>query len=262
MVDFFELEQKCKKFQRKRVVKLIIATIVGVGGGAIIGLYLTDKKTEKRELKQVVKKESFKKEHKVVSKKIEKVVVKEKNETKKELKQVTKNEVKNEVKKEIKNRIVVKKREQKNSEKNDSIKKEKNDSSTKLEIPILKVDIDFDKIESKESVENSKKEVKKEEVVEQNKKRDSKILQTTPVSFEKAMKLIVLYYENGDYENSMKWCKIASKIDNYNENVWYYYGLNLEKVGKKEKAIQVLTTYLKYQNSKKIRFLLQRLISE
>ena len=51
MVDFFELEQKCKKFQRKRVVKLIIATIVGVGGGAIIGLYLTDKKTEKRELK-------------------------------------------------------------------------------------------------------------------------------------------------------------------------------------------------------------------
>jgi len=262
MVDFFELEQKCKKFQRKRVVKLIIATIVGVGGGAIIGLYLTDKKTEKRELKQVVKKESFKKEHKVVSKKIEKVVVKEKNETKKELKQVTKNEVKNEVKKEIKNRIVVKKREQKNSEKNDSIKKEKNDSSTKLEIPILKVDIDFDKIESKESVENSKKEVKKEEVVEQNKKRDSKILQTTPVSFEKAMKLIVLYYENGDYENSMKWCKIASKIDNYNENVWYYYGLNLEKVGKKEKAIQVLTIYLKYQNSKKIRFLLQRLISE
>ena len=101
MVDFFELEQKCKKFQRKRVVKLIIATIVGVGGGAIIGLYLTDKKTEKRELKQVVKKESFKKEHKVVSKKIEKVVVKEKNETKKELKQVTKKELKNEIKKEI-----------------------------------------------------------------------------------------------------------------------------------------------------------------
>jgi tetratricopeptide (TPR) repeat protein len=127
---------------------------------------------------------------------------------------------------------------------------------------LQKLDIDFDKIESKESVENSKKEVKKEEVVEQNKKRDSKILQTTPVSFEKAMKLIVLYYENGDYENSMKWCKIASKIDNYNENVWYYYALNLEKVGKKEKAIQVLTTYLKYQNSKKIRFLLQRLIGE
>jgi len=257
MIDFFELEQKCKKLQRKRVVKLIIAAIVGVGGGAIIGLYLTDKKTEKREPKLVVKKESFKKENKVIPKKSEKVVIKEKNETKKEPKQVAKKETK----KEVENRIVVKKREEKNSEKNDTLKKEKNNSSTKLEIPILKVDINFDKIESKKSVE-TKKEEKKEKIVEENKKRDSRILQTTPVSFERAMKLIVLYYENGDYENSMKWCKIASKIDNYNENVWYYYALNLEKVGKKEKAIQVLTTYLKYQNSKKIRFLLQRLIGE
>lgn len=85
------------------------------------------------------------------------------------------------------------------------------------------------------------------------------ILQDETISFDKAIKLAQLYYNNADYENSIKWCKMASKIDNNDEQVWKLYALNLEKIGQKQKSIKVLKTYLKYKPSLELKYLLERL---
>jgi len=78
------------------------------------------------------------------------------------------------------------------------------------------------------------------------------------ITFKKAMVLANEYYDIGEYQNSIKWCKIAAKIDNENEKVWKLYALNLYKIGNTQKAIEILKTYLKYRDSQELRYLLQR----
>jgi len=124
--------------------------------------------------------------------------------------------------------------------------------------PMLNVDIDLNKIDNISIAPNKKikKEINKTKPKVEVKKP---ILQEETISFEKAIKLAEIYYNNADYKNSIKWCKIASKIDNTNEKVWKLYALNLEKTGQTDKAIKILKTYLQYKDSIELRYILKRL---
>jgi len=132
---------------------------------------------------------------------------------------------------------------------------EKNITKPTPPAPTLDVDIDLNKIKE---INNSKPKIKQKTNTQPIKKQTS-VIQNETITFHKALTLAKKYYENGDYQSSIKWCKLASKIDNNDERVWKLYALNLEKTGQKEKAIKVLKTYLKYKNSLELKYLLQRL---
>lgn len=191
MVDFFELEKRCKKIRQKKIFKIVVIIFFVIIAVSLICVNtLTPKKIDKNT--------SY-------PKAIAKI-----------------------------------------------------DKNISRPIPILKIDIDFNNIPTTSSSIPPKKVIKKE----QNKtiiKEKLSILQSEALTFTKALKLAQLYYNNGDYQNSIKWCKLASKIDNNDERIWKLYALNLEKIGQKDKAIKVLKTYLKYKNSIELKYLLQRL---
>jgi len=123
----------------------------------------------------------------------------------------------------------------------------------KTEIKEKTLDIEVD-------LNNIKQPIIKPKVIKPiQKPKPKKIIQEETISFKKALKLAKLYYNNGNYQNSIKWCKIASKLDNTNEKVWKLYALNLEKIGQKKKAIKVIKTYLQYRDSLDLKYLLKRL---
>jgi len=121
--------------------------------------------------------------------------------------------------------------------------------------PTLNLDIDLSKIEDIKI-----KKTKKKSVIKKTPPKRKPILQEETISFAKAIKLAEIYYNNSDYKNSIKWCKLAAKIDNNNEKVWKLYALNFEKIGQKEKAIKILKTYLEYKDSIELKYLLKRLM--
>jgi len=135
------------------------------------------------------------------------------------------------------------------------------------EIPYITYDLGF--IESsnvfnsnKQSIKKPIKKVTKDKIEKEKKvsKENTKVnLQTQALTLQVAIGNIKNYYKIGDYQNAIKWCKIASRIDNTNEDVWVYYALSLYKTGQKDKAKEVLNTYLKYKDSKRVRNILKRL---
>ena len=217
MVDFFELEKRCKKIRQKKIFKIVVIIFFVIIAVSLICVNtLTPKKIDKNT--------SYPK----ATAKIDKNTSYPKATAK--------------------------------IDKNTSHPKAiaKIDKNISRPIPILKIDIDFNNIPTTSSSIPPKKVIKKE----QNKtiiKEKLSILQSEALTFTKALKLAQLYYNNGDYQNSIKWCKLASKIDNNDERIWKLYALNLEKIGQKDKAIKVLKTYLKYKNSIELKYLLQRL---
>jgi tetratricopeptide (TPR) repeat protein len=119
------------------------------------------------------------------------------------------------------------------------------------------------------NVKEDKKEdknlvVKKQSINKKKEKTESKNIEkvrltTTSLTLQTVLAKIKKYYENGDYDDAINWCKIGSKINNKNDDIWSYYALSLYKRGEKEKAIKVLKTYLKYRKSQKIEKIIKRL---
>ena len=137
----------------------------------------------------------------------------------------------------------------------------KKEIKTEIKEKPLDIEIDLNNIKQPIIKQKKTKPIQKPKPKKVIKKepKPKKILQEETVSFEKAIKLATLYYNNGNYQNSIKWCKIASKLDNTNEKVWKLYALNLEKIGQKKKAIKVIKTYLQYRDSLDLKYLLERL---
>ena len=248
MVDFFELEAKCKKLKREKSLKKTIVLSVGVVFvGIIVGsIWQISDNKQVETLKPMM-----------------------------DLSTQDDVKIKEEQKIELKKPVVVQQPVvvQKKSvvvEKKVLPKKETNE-------PMLNVNIDFNEIDTKpkkkvvtptnveeiKDVENVKKVVEqKEKVVEKEiipSKISKSIIQDEEITFEKAYKYAQKDYDNGDYQSSIKWCKIASKINNTDDKIWELYALNLEKLHQKNKAIRVLKTYLDYKEVKKLRELLKRL---
>ena len=249
MDEFFELEKKCKKLKRKKFIKylfLTLITLIIIGGGYYLFILFNTKPLQKS--KPIITSHK-----KVIEHNITKKIKTEKNVTK-----ILKKE------QNITTKVIMPKKINKKEELDvqcQIIIKDKKDKITK--IPILELDINFSNIEI---IEDKKKKIKEEKIVTNVLQLPKKIvekkkslIQDETITFEKAYILAKSYYDSEDYITSMKWCKIASKINNKDERIWELYALNLENTNQKEKAIRVLKTYLKYKNSLRLKYLLQRL---
>ena len=256
MVDFFELEKRCKKIRQKKIFKIVVIIFFVIIAVSLICVNtLTPKKIDKntsypKAIAKIDKNTSYPKATAKIDKNIS---------YPKAIAKIDKNTSYPKATAKIDKNISYPKAIAK-IDKNTSHPKAiaKIDKNISRPIPILKIDIDFNNIPTTSSSIPPKKVIKKE----QNKtiiKEKLSILQSEALTFTKALKLAQLYYNNGDYQNSIKWCKLASKIDNNDERIWKLYALNLEKIGQKDKAIKVLKTYLKYKNSIELKYLLQRL---
>jgi len=238
MYDFFELEKKCKQLKRKKIIKItsIFSIIILF---LILSFFIFQYFTQS---KQIHKQPQHIKQHKItppISKKIEHNTTIEKKPI-----HIHKKTLKPMIKEKKVNKITIKK------------------------TPMLNIQIDLNSIKElniTKKTTNKTNKIEKPKKIKENKKiekpiiQHKNILQNETISFDKAIKLAELYYNNADYQNSIKWCKIASKIDNSDAKVWKLYALNLEKIGQKQKAIKVLKTYLEYKDSLDLKYLLQRL---
>ena len=77
-------------------------------------------------------------------------------------------------------------------------------------------------------------------------------------SYNLAIKISKIYLEKKDFKNSLKWSKIANKLDNEPEDSWILYAKSLYNLGDKDAAREILEVYLKFKYSKKIENLLQK----
>lgn len=71
-----------------------------------------------------------------------------------------------------------------------------------------------------------------------------------------AMKIANYYFDNKQYNDSLKWAFEASKSDSRGEQKtqsWILYAKSLNLLGRKEEAIEVLTKYITKVNSKEAR---------
>ena len=223
MDEFLELEKKCKKLKIKKLLKYLILIILIIS--LIIGLYLfIQSKAHK----------SYIQENKTIIK-------------------ITKiKPVKKETNKTLKIKIIESK---KIKEKNKTIIKK---VIKPIKIPEWNVQFNLNEINITKEIK-IKSKVKKEINKTIVKENPNQMFKSETITVDKALKLAKFYYNNDDYQTSMKWCKIASNIDNSNEKIWKLYALNLEKLNQKQKAIKVLKTYLKYKDSSELEFILQRL---
>ena len=207
MNDFLDLEKRCKKLQKKRMIKYL-----SIAGGVIILLITIPI--------------LFKDKPKPQPQKIEKPKITHPKP----------------VKKETKKTIVP---------------------------PMMEVEFDLNKIKDvnieekkKQKKPHHKKEVKPKHTTKKEIKKETKktgLIVEEKITFDKALYLATNAFNKHNYQESIKWCKIASKLNNDNPEIWRLYALNLVRLGQKDKAIIVLQTYLKYKKSIKIQHLLKRL---
>jgi len=236
MDNFLELEKKCKTLRKKQFLKY-----GAVGGGAFFVLIASlllfkSPKTNENNKKHT----NNHKTEKNITKKIE--------HNKQKVEQIKK----------------IEKVEKKSTPK--TIKKEKSKQKT-IVPPMLEVEFDLNKIgnnnlkqtKTKKSHTSQQKKQHTKSKTQQKKETHKNIISSETITFNKALYLAKNAFNKHNYQESIKWCKIASNLNNDSAEVWRLYALNLVRLNQKDKAIVVLETYLKYKKSIKIKHLLQRL---
>jgi tetratricopeptide (TPR) repeat protein len=138
-------------------------------------------------------------------------------------------------------------------------KKKSNIKNKKDKQIVLKAIIDL----NISDVNTKSKKVVKKEVKKELKKyfnKTNKIFNTSTLpSFETCIKLAKKFYNEGDYENSLKWAKNAN-IQNKKDPVsWIIVAKSLYKLNKKDEAIKVLQIYYDYTKNKDILKLIERM---
>ena len=264
MNEFIELEKRCKKLKRKTLLKnlfLALIVIIVLSGGYflfnVLSNYDESKASHhsKHNISNPKKQIENNKSNKIV---IHKEVIKKTQE---------KTQI---IPKKHLSKVIIKKEE--NSTPKVIVKENITQCKVIIETkdivePTLKLDINFSNIDNNVDKPQSKEIKKKTQQQKQKKvvttstqtKTKKSIIQDETITFDKAYILAKSYYDSEDYVTSMKWCKIAAQLNNSDERVWELYALNLENTNQKEKAIQVLKTYLKYKDSLRLKYLLQRL---
>jgi len=220
MIDFFELEKKCKKIKNKKFVKIIVVlTFLSLLIGAFFVLNTTSKQKNTKTTSTTTQ---------------------------------NKTQIKSQIKSQIKKQAKTSKKLTKAPT--------KNQTKTKPLTPTIGVNIDFSSIPTKiETKKQKTSQTNQNSKTTKNIPNQPKLIISNSTSFEYAFNLAQNYYKQKNYKQSILWCKRASAIDNTNEKLWKLYALNLLAVGQKQKAIKVLKTYLKYKNSIDIQYLLQRI---
>ncbi len=76
-------------------------------------------------------------------------------------------------------------------------------------------------------------------------------------SYDLALRIATLYYEDEDYVQASKWGRLANGIDKEGEAAWIMYAKAQYGAGFKEEAMGVLRLFLEYKNSQEALKLLQ-----
>jgi len=168
--------------------------------------------------------------------------------------------------KEIKNINNIKKEEVKEKKVSKNKKITSNKKEDIKEVPTLKLFLDFNITSNKNEI---KKATKNEKVIknstkvkkEVNKEQVTKplIKTTTLPSFDTCILLANKYYKQGNYKEALKWAKNANIKNNKKAISWILSAKILNKMGKKEEAINLLKIYYNYNKDKKVKELMEQL---
>ena len=77
-------------------------------------------------------------------------------------------------------------------------------------------------------------------------------------SYDLAIKIAQAYYHKGAYTKALEWARRANKLDRQKEEAWILYAKTLYKLGKKQKAKQLLKVFLDYKDSQEAKQLLKK----
>jgi len=136
---------------------------------------------------------------------------------------------------------------------NTTVKNIKNKPKKPIKLlPVIDLNISFDMNNSKVAY------VKKETQTKKSNNNQSVILNSQIMpSFDTCIHLAKKYFDEKDYENALKWAKLANTQDKKNPISWIISAKALYKMGKKEKAIKLLKIYNSYYNNKDIKKLIK-----
>lgn len=74
-----------------------------------------------------------------------------------------------------------------------------------------------------------------------------------------ALMLCEEYYDNKNYEESLKWALTANDIDSENTKTWFWFAKSKVKLNQKDDAIKALKAYLSNNRSKRLSTLLNKI---
>ena len=119
-------------------------------------------------------------------------------------------------------------------------------------LPVIDLNISTDMNNSNIAYVKQKTKIKK------SSDKQSIILQSKILpSFDTCIHLARKYLNEKDYENALKWAKLANIQDKKNPISWIISAKSLYKMGKKEKALKLLKIYNSYYNNKDIKKLIK-----
>jgi len=168
--------------------------------------------------------------------------------------------------KNLKERVVEKKVAVKikdlNQTKKTNEKKDKKQKKILINFVLPKVNFEVNtsitKITTKKTVKKDKKDDKIKKNIAKNKTDKIISIHNLP-SFQECIKKAKYYYEKKDYKNAFIWAKNANLQDNKNPISWIISAKSLYKLGKKNKAIQILELYYKYNKVPEIKLLINKM---
>jgi len=112
----------------------------------------------------------------------------------------------------------------------------------------------------KQEPKSSKKDVKVVNVLSSKKAGVEKLLQVYKrrPNYDIALKIAKEFYEKKDYQKALEWAKRANRLNRQKEGAWLLYANSLEALGKRDKAVELLRLFLNFQNSKEAQKLLTK----
>ena len=78
-------------------------------------------------------------------------------------------------------------------------------------------------------------------------------------SYPLALRIAKSYYDKGDFQKALRWAKRANKIDRDKEEAWILYAKSLDALGKREEAKKILRIFLEYKESKPAKEMLREM---
>jgi ribosomal 50S subunit-associated protein YjgA (DUF615 family) len=77
-----------------------------------------------------------------------------------------------------------------------------------------------------------------------------------------ALLLAKAFYAKGDYSNSEKWALTANKLDSSKDESWHIFAKSKLKLGQKNEALKILSSYYKKSHSPKTKALIVKIKTE
>jgi tetratricopeptide (TPR) repeat protein len=239
-MTFFELEKECKKRQKRLFIVIVSVVVVIISLLLFLIYYLVGKNNTK------------------ISKKKNTITEINKTETKIN---IVNSYVED---KKVENNLSISSDSLNNKEKNknkvEKIEVKKENYKEFVLKPILDLNISNKEKNETSTSKKVKKENSKIQDLKTNNNTNNNIFSTTSLpSFETCVKLAKNYYKKGDYKNALKWAKNANLQNKKDKRSWIIVAKSLYKLGKKEKAINILQIYYNYTKDNEVLKIIERM---